>query len=85
MEAKDIVLAIQFIRPNAEFSWFKGDLIWSDEIQTKPTDKEIKAGYVAYQAAQAAEAETKAQVKSIAQAKLTALGLTVEDLQALGL
>ena len=32
-----------------------------------------------------AEAEAKAQAKTAAQAKLAALGLTVEDLQALGL
>ena len=33
----------------------------------------------------AAEAEAKVQAKAAAQAKLAALGLTVEDLQALGL
>ena len=33
----------------------------------------------------AAEAEAKASKKAAAQAKLAALGLTVEDLQALGL
>jgi hypothetical protein len=32
-----------------------------------------------------AEAEAKAEAKTIAQAKFAALGLTVEDLQALGL
>jgi hypothetical protein len=32
-----------------------------------------------------AEAEAKIQAKAIAQGKLAALGLTVEDLQALGL
>ena len=35
--------------------------------------------------AKAAEAETNAADKAAAQAKLAALGLTVEDLQALGL
>jgi hypothetical protein len=35
--------------------------------------------------AKAAEAETNAAAKAAAQAKLAALGLTVEDLQALGL
>ena len=33
----------------------------------------------------AAEADAKAEAKAVAQAKLAALGLTVEDLQALGL
>ncbi len=35
--------------------------------------------------AQIAEAETKAQAKAVAEAKLAALGLTTEDLEALGL
>ncbi len=35
--------------------------------------------------AKAAEVEAKATAKAAAQAKLAALGLTVEDLQALGL
>ena len=35
--------------------------------------------------AEVAEAEARAAVKAAAQAKLAALGLTVEDLQALGL
>jgi hypothetical protein len=35
--------------------------------------------------AEKAETEARAQAKAAAQAKLTALGLTVEDLQALGL
>jgi len=35
--------------------------------------------------AQALEVEAKAEAKASAQAKLAALGLTVEDLQALGL
>ena len=37
-----------------------------------------------YQAKEA-EADAKAEAKAVAQAKLAALGLTVEDLQALGL
>jgi len=36
-------------------------------------------------AAQRTEAETKAEAKLTAQAKLASLGLTVEDLEALGL
>lgn len=40
---------------------------------------------VANQAARQAEAEAKAQAKLAAEAKLAALGLTTEDLKALGL
>jgi hypothetical protein len=79
------VNSIQFIRPNAEFVLTGDELTWLDENQTEPTEAEIEAGWVSYQAAQAAEAEAKAQAKAAAQAKLAALGLTVEDLTALGL
>jgi hypothetical protein len=78
-------LAIQFIRPQAIWTLSGDDLIWSDKNQIEPTEAEIKAGWVAYQANQKSEAEAKAQAKTAVQAKLAALGLTVEDLQALGL
>jgi len=58
-----------------------------EETIRDATDAEIAqieidaANYVAKQA----EAETKAQAKAAAQAKLAALGLTVADLEALGL
>ncbi len=77
--------AILFIKPNAKFALRGDDLEWFDKKQTEPTDGEIQAAWVAYQAAQQAEAEAKAQAKIAAQGKLAALGLTVEDLQALGL
>ena len=61
------------------------------EIDGTFIDREMNdAEFAQYQADQAeaearqAEAEAKAQAKAAAQAKLTALGLTVEDLQALG-
>jgi hypothetical protein len=57
---------------------------WTDG---KPliSKEEFEAGWIAYQAAQIAEAEAKAEAKAGAQAKLAALGLTVSDLEALGL
>jgi len=85
MKHQDKVNAIQFIRPEANFQLVGDDLIWQDDNQIEPTEAEIEAGWIAYQAAQIAEAEAKAQAKTAAQAKLAALGLTVEDLQALGL
>jgi hypothetical protein len=81
----DKVKAIQEIRPDAEFSLVDDELIWLDAEQTKPTDNEIEAGFVAYQtrlANEAADAESK---KLVAEAKLAALGLTAEDLKVLGL
>ncbi len=60
----------------------------TDEI----TDREMNAAeFAQYKADQAAEiarqaeAQAKADAKAAAQSKLAALGLTVEDLQALGL
>jgi hypothetical protein len=85
MNHVDKVNSIQFIRPKAEFVLTGDELTWLDENQTEPTEAEIKAGLVAYKAAQKAEAEAKVIAKATAQAKLAALGLTVEDLAALGL
>ena len=85
MKHNEKVLSIIHIRPNAEFNLIGDEIEWLDKNQTKPTQAEIEAGWIAYQAAQAAEAEAKAEAKAAAQAKLAALGLTVEDLQALGL
>ena len=85
MKHEDKVKAIQFIRPDAEFALTGDELEWRDENQTEPTESEIEAGLVAYKKAQDAELKTKDQAKEAAQAKLAALGLTVEDLTALGL
>jgi hypothetical protein len=50
-----------------------------ESILVNQANEKVKAD------AQKAEAEKKATAKAAAQAKLAALGLTVEDLQALGL
>ena len=80
MEHNQIFKAIQFIRPDAEFSLSGTELTWLDENQTKPTEAEINAGWIAYQAAKEAEAETKAQAKT---ALLERLGLTQEEFNIL--
>jgi hypothetical protein len=85
MNHNDKCLAIAFIRPNAEFTLVGDQLEWLDTEQTEPTDKEIKDGLVAYQAAQKTKAEAQAQAKASAEGKLAALGLTTDDLRALGL
>jgi hypothetical protein len=85
MKHQDKVKAIQFIRPNSQFILTGDDIDWLDTEQTEPTNAEIKAGLIAYQAAQQAEAEAKAQAKATAEGKLAALGLTTDDLRALGL
>jgi len=85
MKHEDKVKAILHIRPEASFVLKGDELKWLDENQTEPTDKEIEAGLIAYIKAQDAELKAKDQAKEAAQAKLAALGLTVEDLTALGL
>jgi hypothetical protein len=80
-----IAKSLSFIKPNAEWKLSDEELEWLDETQTKPTEAEIEAGWVAYQSAQETEIQAKAQSKSAAQAKLAALGLTIDDLRALGL
>ena len=54
-------------------------------IEAEPiTKKEFEAGFAKYDAWKAQQDNAKAQAKTAAQAKLAALGLTVEDLTALG-
>ena len=85
MKHEDKVNAIQFIRQNAEFVLNNDDLQWLDKTQTKPTDAEIEAGLVAYEAKVEADKADAIAKKEAAQAKLEALGLTADDLKALGL
>ena len=85
MNQSDKVKAIKYIRPDAEFVIRENKLEWLDTKQNKPSDEEIATGWIAYQAkleTDKAEAEAK---KEAAQAKLAALGLTPDDLKALGL
>jgi hypothetical protein len=49
------------------------------------TKKQYKDGFAQYDAWKTEQDAAKATAKAAAQAKLAALGLTVEDLQALGL
>jgi len=80
MQHSEKMKAIQFIRPNAQFVLAGDDLTWCDEEQTEPTETEIQAGWVAYQAAQIAEAEAKAAQKA---ALLDRLGITEEEAKLL--
>ena len=63
------------------------DLTTNEVIDREMNDQEF-AAYQAEQVAEAeaqAEAEVKAQAKATAEGKLAALGLTTDDLRALGL
>ena len=76
MTHKEILLAIQFIRPNAQFVLNGDELEWLDETQTKPTQAQITKGWADYQKALAAEVEENAAAKS---ALLQRLGITAEE------
>lgn len=85
MSHNEKVKTIEFIRPNAEFVLRGDDVEWLDKKQKQPSDQEIEDGYVAYQNKLKADIEAAEEAKKIAEAKLAALGLTTNDLKALGL
>jgi hypothetical protein len=73
--------ALNKLRPNTEWVCYGGNLeglTFMDKSITKPTQDEIDEAILELEA----EADN---AKAAAQAKLAALGLTVEDLTALGL
>ena len=84
MQHDNKVKAIQFIRPNAEFVLRGDELEWLDANQTQPTEQEIADGFIAYQAKLESDKVKAETAKAAAEAKLAALGLTADDLKALG-
>ncbi len=61
------------------------DIQWLDDSRPKVTKAQFEAGFAQYDAFKA-EQDAKAEAdKATAQAKLAALGLTADDLKALGL
>lgn len=83
-----LVKAIRKLKPNSEFSFTDDDystIKWDVLEGNAPTQAQIDAAIVQVKADEIAEAQAKVVAKEAAQAKLAALGLTVEDLQALGL
>lgn len=80
MKHNEKVLSIIHIRPNAEFNLIGNEIQWLDKNQTEPTEAQIKAGWIAYQATQAAEAEAKATAKA---ALLERLGISEDEARLL--
>jgi hypothetical protein len=81
-------LAIRKLKPNSQFSYNDCDystIKWDFLDGDAPTQAEIDEAIEQVKADELAEAETKAQAKATAEAKLSALGLTTDDLRALGL
>ena len=80
--------AIKLLKPTAEFSFQENDystIKWDVLEGNAPTQAEIDDAIEQVKANELAEAEAKAQAKAAAEGKLAALGLTTDDLRALGL
>ena len=80
--------AIKRLKPTAEFSYTDNDystINWIVLDGDAPTQAEIGVAIEQVKADEIAQTEAKAQAKAAAEGKLTALGLTTDDLRALGL
>jgi len=80
--------AIWKLKPNSEFSYTDDDystIKWDVLNGKAPTQKEIDAAIEEVKADEAQAEATKATAKAAAEGKLAALGLTTDDLRALGL
>jgi len=56
-------------------------LHWDAKLGTQPTQAQLDSAYTTYQANLTAQAQAKEAVKASALAKLTALGLTADEIK----
>jgi hypothetical protein len=78
--------ALLSLRPNKEFSWSNDDLstlIWHSPDTTTPTLDELNAEVARLEALQVQEKTNKEAAQASALAKLSALGLSSEEIAAL--
>jgi hypothetical protein len=80
MKHDDKLNAIQFIRPDAEFLLNGDEIQWLDKKQIEPTDAEIEAGLVGYQAKVQAD---KLKAETDKAALLAKLGITADEAKLL--
>jgi hypothetical protein len=83
-----LVKAIKKLKPNAEFSFSNNDystIKWDILQGDAPTQAEIDDAIEQVKADEAQAIIDQAEAKATAEAKLAALGLTTDDLRALGL
>lgn len=83
-----LLKAIRSLRPTSQFSYDDNDystIVWNFIEGDAPTQTEIDAEIVKIKADELAAEVNKAAAKAVAEAKLAALGLTTDDLKALGL
>lgn len=88
MSEIELVNAIRYLKPNAEFSFTDNDystIKWDVLEGEAPTWQQIQQAHQSLQEAKAQSEADELAKKSAALAKLEALGLDVEDLKALGL
>jgi hypothetical protein len=88
MNKNYLVKAINKLKPTAQFSFTDGDystVKWDVLDGDAPTQAQIDSAIEQVKADEAQAIIDQANAKAAAQAKLAALGLTVEDLTALGL
>jgi hypothetical protein len=81
-----IVDALRSLRPGAEFTINNEDLstvVWYTEGVTTPTQEEIDNEIKRLEEEKAAKEAAKTAAKESAQAKLTALGLSDEEIAAI--
>jgi hypothetical protein len=78
--------ALMSLRPNAQFSWNEDDLstlVWHTEGITNPTLKQVKDEVKRLELIKKNESDAKAAAKASAIAKLEALGLNLDEAQAI--
>ena len=83
MQAEDIVKAIKFLKPTAEFSFTENDyltIVWDSLEGDAPTFAELEK---ALKAAEAKEAEEKSATESKRQEILDRLGITADEAKLL--
>ena len=83
-----LVAAIRKLKPKSEFTFSNEDystIVWHILEGSAPTQAEIDDAIEQVKADEITEAEARAEAKAAAEAKLEALGLTADDLKALGL
>ena len=83
-----LALAIYKLKPGSQFSFTNDDystIKWNVLDGEAPTQAEIDAAIKEVKADEIAEGKAREAAKTLAEGKLAALGLTTDDLRALGL
>lgn len=88
MKPTDLVKAINYLKPSAEYSFQESDystIKWDVLEGDAPTLEELEEALLKVQEQEAKAEADKLSKKAAAESKLEALGLTADDLRALGL